>query len=70
METEDTYRIGLKERIEQADSNEEIDKLLCEGVTFEFASTKTRRSWAIAANKRRAQLTASDTAPALTPRKR
>lgn len=41
--------IGLKQKILAASSSEEVQKLLSEGKTYEFASVKTRNSWKNAA---------------------
>jgi deoxyribose-phosphate aldolase len=45
---------GLKQRILTASSSEEVQKLLNEGKTYEFASVKTRNSWANAARRKSA----------------
>jgi hypothetical protein len=45
---------GLKQRILVAASEEEVQKLLNEGKTYEFASKKTRNSWASAARRKAA----------------
>ena len=45
---------GLKQRILTATSEEEVTKLLNEGKTYEFASVKTRNSWASAARRKKA----------------
>lgn len=46
--------IGLRQRILSASSNEEVQKLLNEGKTYEFASKKTRNAWANAARRKSA----------------
>jgi deoxyribose-phosphate aldolase len=46
--------LGLKQRILTATSEEEVKKLLVEGKTYEFASIKTRNSWANAARRKSA----------------
>lgn len=43
---------GLKQRILSAASVDEVQKLLEEGKKYEFASKKTRNSWASAARER------------------
>lgn len=45
---------GLRQRILTASSNEEVQKLLNEGKTYEFASVRTRNSWASAARRKSA----------------
>lgn len=45
---------GLKQRILIATSEDEVQKLLNEGKTYEFASKKTRNSWASAARRKAA----------------
>jgi hypothetical protein len=45
---------GLRQRILLATSQNEVDKLLNEGKTYEFASKKTRSSWASAARRKAA----------------
>ncbi len=45
---------GLKQRILSAASEDEVQKLLNEGKTYEFASVKTRNSWASAARRKKA----------------
>jgi hypothetical protein len=45
---------GLKQRILVATSEDEVQKLLNEGKTYEFASKKTRNSWASAAHRKAA----------------
>ncbi len=47
---------GLRQRILAAASVEEIDNLLNEGKTYEFASTVTRNSWKSAGRRRTAAL--------------
>ena len=42
---------GLRQRILSATSEEEVNKLMAEGKTYEFASIKTRNSWKTAANR-------------------
>lgn len=44
--------MGLRQKILSASSEEEVNKLLTEGKTYEFASTKTRNSWKSAAQRR------------------
>ena len=36
---------GIRERLKVAKTQKEIDSLLNEGMKFEFASKKTKRSW-------------------------
>lgn len=45
---------GLKQKILSATSEEEVNKLIAEGKTYEFASRKTRNSWANAARRKSA----------------
>jgi deoxyribose-phosphate aldolase len=45
---------GLRQRILLATSEEEVKKLVAEGKTYEFASVKTRNSWASAARRKSA----------------
>jgi deoxyribose-phosphate aldolase len=45
---------GLKQRILIATSEDEVQKLLNEGKTYEFASKKTRNSWVSAARRKAA----------------
>jgi hypothetical protein len=45
---------GLKQKILLATSEEEVNKLLAEGKTYEFASRRTRNSWANAARRKSA----------------
>jgi hypothetical protein len=45
---------GLKQRILSATSADEVEKLLNEGKKYEFASKKTRNSWASAARRKAA----------------
>jgi hypothetical protein len=49
--------IGLRQRIESADSKEKISTLLDEGSRYEQASKATRSSWANTARRRLQQLT-------------
>lgn len=44
--------MGLRQKILSAASEEEVNKLLTEGKTYEFASTQTRNSWKSAATRR------------------
>lgn len=44
--------MGLRQKILSAASEEEVNKLLAEGKTYEFASVKTRNSWKNAASRR------------------
>jgi deoxyribose-phosphate aldolase len=46
--------LGLRQRILTATSEDEVKKLLSEGKTYEFASVKTRNSWASAARRKSA----------------
>lgn len=43
---------GLRQKILLATSEAEVNKLLAEGKTYEFASVKTRNSWANAARRK------------------
>jgi len=45
---------GLRQRILLATSQDEVSKLLNEGKTYEFASKKTRNSWASASRRKAA----------------
>lgn len=45
---------GLKQKILLATSQEEVNKLLAEGKTYEFASRRTRNSWTNAARRKSA----------------
>lgn len=45
---------GLRQKILLATSEEEVKKLLAEGKTYEFASVKTRNSWASAVRRKAA----------------
>jgi deoxyribose-phosphate aldolase len=45
---------GLRQRILLSTSQDEVSKLLNEGKTYEFASKKTRNSWANAARRKAA----------------
>lgn len=45
---------GLRQKILLATSEEEVKNLLAEGKTYEFASVKTRNSWASAARRKTA----------------
>lgn len=45
---------GLKQKILLASSRDEVEKLLAEGKTYEFASVKTRNSWTNAARRKSA----------------
>jgi hypothetical protein len=49
-------KMGLRQRILQATTVGAIETLLKEGLTFTFASEKTRRSWKNAAKRRTAEL--------------
>ena len=53
---------GLREKIKNANSKEEIDELLKTGKNFEFASVETKRAWVSTAKFRIAQLSSNDTA--------
>lgn len=44
--------IGLKERIERANTEPEIAALLLEGGNYTQATDKTKRKWSRAANQR------------------
>ena len=43
--------LGLKQRILSAPSVEEVNALMGEGKTYEFASVKTKNSWSSAARR-------------------
>jgi deoxyribose-phosphate aldolase len=43
--------MGLKQKILSATSEKEVNKLVDEGKTYEFASVKTRNSWVNAAKR-------------------
>lgn len=45
---------GLKQKILLATSQEEVNALLAEGKTYEFASRRTRNSWTNAARRKSA----------------
>ena len=47
---------SLRNRISSARTASAIDKLLDEGKTYEFATPKTKRRWAVIAAKRRGEL--------------
>jgi len=47
---------SLRERILQADSEQQIDELMQEGASYQFAHAATRRRWARAAINKRRQL--------------
>jgi hypothetical protein len=49
-------KCGLIDRIELAESIEEINSLLAEGKTYEGATSRTQNRWRIKANLRRQQL--------------
>lgn len=51
---------GLREKIKNANSKEEIDELLITGKNFEFASVETKRAWISTAKFRIAQLSSND----------
>lgn len=53
---------GLREKIKNANSKDEIDELLKTGKNFEFASIETKRAWVSTAKFRLAQLSSNDTA--------
>ena len=42
-------KVGLRQRITSAKSADEVEKLLTEGKTYEFAQVKTQRTWKRAA---------------------
>ena len=46
--------LGLRQKILTATSEAEVNKLLEEGKTYEFASVKTRNSWKSAARRKAA----------------
>ena len=46
--------LGLRQKILSATSEEEVNKLLEEGKTYEFASVRTRNSWKNAARRKAA----------------
>ena len=48
--------LGLRQRIASAASDDEINNLLAEGAKFEVASSRTRRSWRLTAERRKAEL--------------
>jgi len=48
--------MGLRQRILQASTPEEITALCESGKTYEYASVRTRNSWAHAANRRLREL--------------
>lgn len=49
-------KIGLRQRILAASTVSQIEALLAEGKTFNFASGKTRRAWVNAAKRRTGEL--------------
>lgn len=51
---------GLREKIKNANSKDEIDELLKTGKNFEFASVETKRAWVSTAKFRIAQLSNND----------
>ena len=53
---------GLREKIKNANSKEEIDELLKTGKNFEFASVETKRAWLSTAKFRLAQLSSNNNA--------
>lgn len=48
--------MSIKENIEQAKTDKEIDKLLKQGESFVYAPDKTKRRWQTVANARRKEL--------------
>lgn len=53
---------GLREKIKNANSKEEIDELLKTGKNFEFASVETKRAWISTSKFRLAQLSSNNSA--------
>lgn len=52
IKTVEFNQVSLLERIKNAESNEELLKLIDEGNEYKFASDKTRRRWEKAAARR------------------
>lgn len=52
--------MGLRERIQNAASVEDIHTLLAEGEKYEYASGFTRRAWGSTATRRARELTKED----------
>ncbi len=48
--------VGIKDRLKIAMADSEIDALLKEGASYEFASAETRDAWQKSAEKRRGEL--------------
>jgi hypothetical protein len=48
--------MSLKERIRNAESIQEIEKILAEGTKYQFAAPSTQRKWVRAAHKRAKEL--------------
>jgi hypothetical protein len=48
--------MSLKDRIKEANSVEELEELIKEGVRYQFASPGIRRKWAREAQKRAQQI--------------
>jgi hypothetical protein len=48
--------MSLKDQIKNAKTSRIVDNLLADGRGYKFASDRTRRAWANAAEKRKAQL--------------
>lgn len=59
--------MGLREKIKNASSEEEIKNLLSEGKNFEFASNITKNAWKSTARFRLTEL--SNPVPVQTPEK-
>lgn len=53
---------GLREKIKNSNSKEEVNELLKLGKTFEFVSPVTKRAWTSTAKFRLAQLESNDPA--------
>ena len=71
--------LGIRQRIAQTTSEQEIDSLLVEGKKYVLVSSKTRRAWNSTANRRRAKLSGAPAPKAIvqeevevvdTPKKR
>lgn len=62
--------MGLKQKILSAASEEEVNKLVAEGKTYEFASVKTRNSWKSAATRRLKGVKYTPTVAAVPAKKR
>lgn len=52
--------MGLRERIQQATTVDDIHTLLAEGEKYEYASNQTRRAWGSTATRRVKELTKED----------